>query len=1181
MRTQKLDYGHLFRNRSVLLLPLLLLLSAGPSPAQDDPSRTETVKLKSDDLEIVRGILDANGWKTVAAKDVAIVRDGRVVELDLRGEFMEVRRKPEGMTITPSFYYYLFISTLPESIGRLTALERLDLGGHQVHQLPASLGQLTRLKFLNLNPRGYKNQQKLMYYGTRVYHEKQALEVAYEKSGRLAEAKNFLPGAWLRRLPAELAALTQLETLDLSNNRLETFPEWVGGCGALRVLRLENMALQDLPSCVLKLKRLETLDLSHNSLRQLPGGIGDLSRLADLDLQGNGLEAVPEAMGGLVGLQRLDLSHNAMAALPESIGNFGKMTDLEVHHNRLQTLPGGIGKLTALRRLALNRNRLRELPASLGDLAALEELYLQENQIAALPPSCGKLVKLRILHIMYNRLTALPETIGNLGALEVLFCYFNELEALPASVGNLKALQRLEADENRLTALPDTLGQMDALQHFHVDNNRLTALPAQIGKRLDALRASGNRLTVLPDTLKADTIVARSNRLKAIPDEILTSVGSLDLTHNEVESIPAAIGRTKRLRLLKLGGNRLSAIPAEIATADGLRILALENNRITAIPEAVGSMKNLVQLDVRDNQIETVPASLADLGKLVGFVAANNRLATLPEALFTGKGNAYLHLEHNALTPEGLPPAVARYKGMIDVAYNHLTPLGSDIKKRLKGTLQQYRPDANPPSSSGKVVRPQEKAPRVALPADPGRGPLPIPENWQARAVQKTDSVYCRRLQALIADVGPRIEKLDADNPLVARYLPRLREKLMVAYVACIPDGSPMAQINMMFAGIALEGYFAFFLDKLERKLDPDLYLPGAILGSAFLASDGSVSAYQYTVPRSYDPKHPQAFMGMCQVMGAPDLYVNSPYINMFQMNYLVTEVLQQAVLDLAKDVHIDPFRVYLTSHSQGGELVYQAAWRYPQTWAAVATASCDVRTPSRYNRFWQAKYAGGPPVRITVGDRDDFTECCKEVYQELRNKGAIVDWGSWNGDHGQIVFSQPSIYQMITDHFDKWTLYPYPGRIVHLVEDTLTTRAYWANAYLNREYDRREDLGETWFCVRADKAANTIMIEHASDRISGFEFHLNAALLDLGKPVTVVESAGKTLYQGPAPAGGLLMVKRYDKDSIPASLPVYDRAADYISEADPRVLWEKLQEIQKRRFGQTSPVPARARLGE
>ena len=1167
-------------HRIGLLLPFLLL-SACPSSAQDDRSRPETAAAKSDDLKIVREILDANGWKTVASEDVAIVRDGRVVELDLRGELLEIRRKPEGMTVTPAFFYYLFISKLPDSVGRLTELERLDLGGHQMHELPASLGKLTRLKFLNLNPRGYKNQHRLMYYGNERYHEIERLEKTYEQSGRLAEAKNFLPGAWVRRLPAELAALTRLETLDLSNNRLEMFPEWVGGCDALTTLRLENMALEELPPGVLELKRLETLDLSHNRLRKLPAALGALSRLADLDLQGNGLEAIPDTIGGLVDLTRLDLSHNAILALPGSIGTCGKLTDLAADHNRLETLPDTIGKLASLRRLALNRNRLKELPDSLGDLAALEELYLQENQLSVLPPSCGQLAKLRILHLMYNRLTALPESIGDLRALEVLFCYFNQLDALPASVGNLKALVRLEADENRLTALPETLGQLDALLHFHADNNRLTALPPRIGKQLDDLRVSGNGLTVLPGTLRANTIVARNNRLKVIPDEILTSVGSLDLTNNEVESIPAAIGRAKRLRHLKLGRNRLSAIPTEIADADALRILALHDNGIAAIPEAVGSMESLVELDVRDNQIETVPASLADLGKLVGFAAADNRLATLPEALFSGASKAYLHLEHNALSPAGLPPAVTQYKGMIDVAYNHLTPLGDDVKKRLKGMLQQYRPDADPPPSSGKVVRPQERAPRVVLPTDSGRGPLPIPDAWKARAVQETDSVWCRRLQTLIADVTPRLEKLDADDPLVARYLPRLREKLMVAHVACMPDGNATNQIGMMMAGIALEGYFAFFLDKLERGLDPESYLPGAIVSSAFLASDGSVSAYRYTVPRSYDPKRPQAFMGMCQAMGAPDLYVNSPYVNMFQMNYLVTEVLHEAVLDLAKDVHIDPFRVCLTSHSQGGELVYQAAWRYPDTWAAVATASCDVRTPSRYNRFWQTQYAGGPPVRITVGDRDFFTECCKEVYQGLRDKGAIVDWGSWNGDHGQIVFSQPFIYQLITDHFDKWRLYPYPERIVHLIEDTLTTRAYWANAYLNRKYDRRDDLCETWFCVRADKAANTIVIEHASDRISGFDFDLTAALVDPAKPVRVVDAAGKTLYEGPVPADGPLLVKRYDADSIPASLPAYDRTADYVSEADPRALWEQLRDIQQQRFGHASAVPTQPRIGD
>ncbi|MFN9953584.1 MAG: hypothetical protein ACK55I_10815, partial [bacterium] len=66
-----------------------------------------------------------------------------------------------------------------------------------MHHVPASLGKLTRLKFLNLNPRGYKNQHKLMYYGDKRYHEIERLEKTYEQSGRLAEAKNFLPGAWV------------------------------------------------------------------------------------------------------------------------------------------------------------------------------------------------------------------------------------------------------------------------------------------------------------------------------------------------------------------------------------------------------------------------------------------------------------------------------------------------------------------------------------------------------------------------------------------------------------------------------------------------------------------------------------------------------------------------------------------------------------------------------------------------------------------------------------------------------------------------------------------------------------------------------------------------------------------------------------------------------------------------
>lgn len=81
-------------------------------------------------------------------------------------------------------------------------------------------------------------------------------------------------GLRLIKVPQGFTALTALETLDLSNNDLSTFPETLLQLTNLRVLALSENNIQTLPTGIKHLKKLEKLYLDKNELDSLVPEIG-------------------------------------------------------------------------------------------------------------------------------------------------------------------------------------------------------------------------------------------------------------------------------------------------------------------------------------------------------------------------------------------------------------------------------------------------------------------------------------------------------------------------------------------------------------------------------------------------------------------------------------------------------------------------------------------------------------------------------------------------------------------------------------------------------------------------------------------------------------------------------------------------------------------------------------------
>ena len=220
-----------------------------------------------------------------------------------------------------------------------------------------------------------------------------------------------LPKRGLRGLlPVELANLTELRVLDLSNNEfLSSIPSELGSLAHLRQLDLSgNLLSQTVPPELGNLAKLTTLDLSENHLSgSIPPELGDLAELVTLDLSENDLSgSIPPELGDLTELIMLDLSENHLSGpIPPELGDLTELTTLDLDYNGLEaTIPPELGNLKNLTHLGLRANRLHgPIPPELGGLENLFELDLDWNQLGGpIPPELGNLKELRRLFLLQS-----------------------------------------------------------------------------------------------------------------------------------------------------------------------------------------------------------------------------------------------------------------------------------------------------------------------------------------------------------------------------------------------------------------------------------------------------------------------------------------------------------------------------------------------------------------------------------------------------------------------------------------------------------------------------------------------------------------------------------------------------------------------------------------------------------
>ena len=111
---------------------------------------------------------------------------------------------------------------------------------------------------------------------------------------------------------------------------------------------------------------------------------------------------------------------------------------------------------------------------------------------------------------------------------------------------------------------------------------------------------------------------------------------------------------------LDLSGQQLTTLPKSVLSRTDITVLNLSNNQLTALPAEISRLTNLVELNVENNRLESLPPELSQLKNLRKLRAENNRINTLPDELGSMIWLKELDISNNRLSQSQLDQIKAK-----------------------------------------------------------------------------------------------------------------------------------------------------------------------------------------------------------------------------------------------------------------------------------------------------------------------------------------------------------------------------------------------------------------------------------------------------------------------------------------------------------------------------------------
>lgn len=415
----------------------------------------------------------------------------------------------------------------------LTSLEYLNLSGNILQRLDeTSFKDLHQLKELDL-------QRNIMYEIDGAFDSNpklQRLNLAFNYLLCLTDfhmtqlvvlnvSHNFIE--WFITRP-DLNDSFQLETLDLSDNKLVFFP-FLPDRSRLRNLYLAHNSVRfyehladngTFPNSTTTVEFYNMKKYTGNVTAQLwdESLHGDISSLEILDLRGNQVEYFPHGfIKKMPVLSRLQMCTNCLETLNLTSEQFsGSLYELDVSNNRLNQIVADGGTLIALGNLTylnLSLNDLQGLPSGLfSSLPSLRSVDLSCNHVdICLPEEAETSADTSFACADWK----------NVASLRQLYLKECRLTRIPSSAFAGLSLTHLELSDNPGLIVQESIQSLTrTLQHLGLGNTHIQDFDFSHFQSLKSLNISRNSLAHIPPSilnLDLRVLDLRDNRLSTIP----------------------------------------------------------------------------------------------------------------------------------------------------------------------------------------------------------------------------------------------------------------------------------------------------------------------------------------------------------------------------------------------------------------------------------------------------------------------------------------------------------------------------------------------------------------------------------------------------------------------------------------------------------------------------------------
>jgi Leucine-rich repeat (LRR) protein len=369
----------------------------------------------------------------------------------------------------------------------------------------------------------------------------------------------------LQKLPVSLKLNHELEELILIGNPLKSLPEWLINFPLLKKIVLDKVTTLPVSNSFQLLSKcpgLVTLSWEEGKLVYIPVAVSDFPKLKILNLANNGIVKLPLIKKDNK-ITQLNLSKNLLDSLGLSILHFKKLRALDLSFN-----PG------------INNKNNYHLLENLKHLSALT---VQGMRI--FPSKLCEVTTLTYLNISKSRISALPDNFKQLKNLESLILYDCKFLDFPKAIENLawtKTLKKLLIGGEMLKKIPFNIFKLRALLNLTIQNSCMEYFPTSI-KRLNittlilkecSITKEARFFKIVPGILSLKNLSLSKLICQNIQLEGLTNLDSLDISHCQLNELPAVLKKTK---WINIKGN---AIPNNSLKQFSGKIVGVENYKI-------------------------------------------------------------------------------------------------------------------------------------------------------------------------------------------------------------------------------------------------------------------------------------------------------------------------------------------------------------------------------------------------------------------------------------------------------------------------------------------------------------------------------------------------------------------------------------------------------------------------